>query len=121
MPDSHRRRTRIHGRFEGQLLIQGRDIPVRTENLSLKGMLCAPLDKDQTLDLDLECQVRFILSKDAVPVINGRTVRREGDLVAVDFTGMDDESYAHLRNMVRYSAQDPDAIDDEQAVIPFLE
>lgn len=121
MQDSHRRRTRIHSRFEGSLTIGGHEIPIRTDNLSLKGMLCQARDPDQDIPLDQDCQVRFFLAKDTVPVINGKTVRKEGDMVAVDFSAMDEASYAHLRNMVRFSAEDPDAIDFEQAVIPFTE
>ena len=123
MQDSHRRRTRVPGQFDGTLRIAGRDIPIETSNISLKGLLCLPQDPATAVPLDQNCEVRIHLTSDACPLIQGRTVRRdeEGPGVAVDFTGMDEESYGHLRNIVRYSAKDPDFIDFEQAVIPFKE
>ncbi|THB68038.1 MAG: PilZ domain-containing protein [Desulfovibrio sp.] len=117
--DPQRRRTRISGHFPGSLNIEGRDVEITTENLSLKGLYCTPLQAGDHIPLDRPCVVTIRLGAGVALTVDGKTVRRDDGYVAVDFTGMDEDSYAHLRNIIRFSAPDPDSIDQEQAHIPF--
>ena len=117
----NRRRTRVRGRFEGVITVKGREIHIITENLSLKGLLCHPDSYDPALEPDQECTVRIDLGEKFHITINGRIARLASGDTAVDFLSMDEESYSHLRNVVRYSSNDADAIDQEQAQRPFLD
>ncbi len=118
----HRRRTRVPGSFEGLLQLPDRDLAMTTENLSLKGLLCVLEDETvQDIQPGLECTVVLPLSPEIFLSVLGAVVRQTGHKVAVDFRSMDEESYGHLRNIVRYAAQDPDLIDTEQANTPFAD
>ena len=125
MTDATRRRTRVQTGHTGYLVHQGERLPMRTRNLSLKGLLCE-LDAEPRAALvpGASCQVEFPLSPDVQATLEGMIMRLEHErhailLVAVDFTGMDPDSYAHLRNLVRFSAPDADAIDQEELHTPF--
>ncbi len=121
MTDS-RKRTRVDGNFRGELIVEGREVPIATENLSLKGMLCA-MNPAAPIHLreNAPCSVRLHLAPEVSIDVECAVVRQTGDDVALDFVSMDEESYMHLRNIVRFSAADPDAIDTEQALKPFAE
>jgi hypothetical protein len=43
----------------------------------------------------------------------GEVVRVDGDGAAVRFTGIDIDSFYHLRNIVYYNSGDPDRLADE--------
>lgn len=103
----------MSGNHEVELHWQGRTALVVTENLSLKGMLCL-VPAEMPVAVGDECLVRLPLSPDAVIEIEARAVRvDEVGNMALDFEAMDPDSFAHLRNVVRYAAADPDAIDEE--------
>lgn len=118
--ENSRKRTRVEGHFHGRLEAPGVSLTMTTENISLKGVLCdldnpaAPLEQGQNITVILPLSAEVELS------IQATVVRHQDKQVAVDFLGMDEESYTHLRNIVRFSSRDPDAIDKEQAVKPFL-
>jgi len=103
-----RKRTRIDGSYKGLLKVGGREVPMRTRNLSLKGMLCLP-----SVPIEAEpgehCTGTMPLGPDRV----------EDGEVALDFTGMDEESYGHLSNCVRLMSANPDAIEREQIIPAF--
>jgi hypothetical protein len=108
----------VESHFKGHLELAGRVIPFTTENLSLKGMLCH-LESDAPLEVDLPCRAVVPLASDIIIRVDAVVARQEGNEAAVDFTGMDEESYTHLRNVVRYAAGDADRIDEEQVVPAF--
>lgn len=120
--EDHRKRTRVEGKFKGKLEFASRSLAMTTENVSLKGVLCdidtpdAPPPKSGD-----NCLVVLPLTQETELSIHGKVVRSSEKRVAVDFTSMDEESYSHLRNIIRFSSTDPDAIDREQAQEPFLD
>lgn len=89
---------------------------VQVRNLSLKGMLCDP---EARLKPSGACHVVIELSGGVVVRIEANIVRNDGRGLALDFEGMDEDAFFHLRNIVRYHAQDADAIDQELAVPAF--
>jgi hypothetical protein len=119
MTQNQRKRTRIVGCFNATVSVGDRKISVTTQNLSLKGALCVPEGGDPGWAPGEECQMRISLAEAIELVVRGRVVRADDKTVAIDFTGMDENSYAHLRNIIRFSAEDPDAIDAEQLARPF--
>lgn len=110
--ESGRKRSRVQGHFEAVLAWAGLTVPVVTENLSLKGMQCLAPQGHGLKEHDA-CVVRLTLSSDALVQIESQTMRVQGQRLALRFMNMDAASFAHLRNLVRYSAHDPDAIDSE--------
>lgn len=116
--DTRRKRTRIAGKFDADLIIGDRDVPVRTENLSLNG--CKVTAETGLEDfIDEACRLEMELADDVRLSIEAEIVRARGPVAALEFTSMDEDSYAHLRNIVRLSAEDADAIDREQATPAF--
>lgn len=109
-----RRRTRVQSRFAGVVYCGGEDIPVATEDLSLKGALCESVDYAVDHVEGEACIMRVVLSDSAVIEVSGKIVRARGNDLAIDFENMDPDSYAHLRNVVRMLSEDADLIDEEQ-------
>jgi len=110
MDQEKRSRTRVDLLFGAVLSCGGRDVPVRLNNLSLRGLSCNP---DPRLAQEEECVVRIALSGSLTIRVQGRVVRLTAQDAAVEFLEMDPESFGHLRNLVRMHAEDPDRIDDE--------
>ena len=122
-----RERSRVEGRFEADLVMGGMTVPVRTENVSLKGMLVVFLECHQGPDVD-DCPqgledgeglLRLPLAKGVTVEVEVEMVRARDGRAALRYLGMDEESYGHLRNMVRLAASDADDIDREQSVPAF--
>lgn len=112
--DNQRRRSRVTGHFEATISWEGKTIPIVTENISQKGLLC---EVPQGLGIRMldPCVVTLTLSTDIVLRIEAKAMRVEDGRLALLFEAMDVETFRHLRNVVRYSASDPDAIDRELA------
>ncbi|MEA4857006.1 MAG: PilZ domain-containing protein [Solidesulfovibrio sp.] len=116
MGDEKRRRSRVCAQFDAYVYIDGEKIPVSTQNISMKGALFCP---EPRLAEDRECTVVFVLSKEVTVRLKGVVVRSTSEGTAIDFESMDETAFFHLRNMVRYSAQDADTIDKELQVPAF--
>ena len=116
--ETRRKRSRVPGHFEAAIVFEGETIPVRTEDISLKGMFCTA-EKVLEAMRGKRCTLALTLAGDVGIEIKSEVVRADGHEAALDFLEMDQESYTHLRNIVRFSAQDPDAIDMEQFTPAF--
>jgi len=79
-------------------------------NISLKGLLAVP---EANVKTGAAGVVRIPLSQDAVIEIECKVIRSDTTGVAIDFLPMDEQSFYHLRNLVRYNAPDADQIDAE--------
>jgi hypothetical protein len=100
--------------------VDGRDVPIVTENISLKGLLAkGSPDLPDKLPAGRECTVKLALSPQATISIQGRIIRSSPSETAIDFLRMDEESFAHLRNLVRFNIGNPDVVDEEIAVPAF--
>jgi len=116
MGEDKRRRSRVCAQFDAYVYIDGEKIPVSTQNISMKGALFCP---ETRLAEGRDCTVVFSLAKDIKVRLKGSIVRSGDDGVAIDFESMDENAFFHLRNMVRYSSQDADKIDQELQVPAF--
>lgn len=114
--NDQRKRSRVAAQFEAALEIGADRIPVVTRNLSLKGMLCDP---EPSVPIGAECAIELTLSPQVTVRIKALAVRNGEDGLAMDFLGMDEESFLHLRNIVRFGASDADSIDREMTVPAF--
>ena len=117
MDSEHRRRSRVTARFEAAVTLGRKKIKVITRNLSLKGMLC---NQDSNIHTGELGNVILTLGNDIKLRIKSLVIRSDETGVAIDFMSMNEESFFHLRNIVRLSAQDPDLIDQELSVPAFI-
>ncbi len=118
MKDDHRRRSRVNAEFQVEVCYDRLKFPVKTKNISLKGMLLSFTDR---LESDQYCILNFSLTSDIQFKIKAKVVRSEEDFgTAVDFVSMNESAFFHLRNIVRYSSDDADVI-DEELVTPAYE
>ena len=111
MDANRRRRSRVDANIPASFILpDGRVVIIDICNISLKGLLAEPQSLAQAGTTGL---VRVELSPEAVIEIESRIIRSDDAGVAVDFIGMEPESFLHLRNLVRYNAPDADQIDAE--------
>ena len=90
--------------------LDGEEIAVESRDLSLKGMACLP---DPRLQKNQCCQVVISLAPDIQAVIKARVVRTGGTGAAIDFLATDPESFYHLKKIVEYHSEHPDAVGRE--------
>lgn len=111
MDANRRRRSRVDTHIPASFLqTNGEEVRLSICNISLKGLLALPeaLAKTGTTGL-----IRIELSPEAIIEVESTVIRSDGTGVAIDFRGMEPESFLHLRNLVRYNAPDADQIDAE--------
>jgi len=111
MDANRRRRSRVDTHFTVNVSqVGGSPVQLVTSNISLKGLLAEP---EPLVKGGLGCRLRIVLSSDAMIFIHGQVIRSDETGVAIDFLPMDEQSFFHLRNLVRYNAPDADQIDAE--------
>ena len=108
-----RKRTRIHGQYNGYLIINKETVSMTTDNVSLSGLHCQ-VEGRREFALGLPCKVELPLAKDIKATIKGEVARSDPDGTAINFTSIDPDSYVHLRNIVYFMSSDPDSILAEQ-------
>ncbi|MDO9631228.1 MAG: PilZ domain-containing protein [Humidesulfovibrio sp.] len=118
MDENRRRRSRVSTHVTANYLQKGaKPYSLVTQNISLKGMLAKPQPGIITGEFGV---VRIDLSSDASIEIECRVIRSDTTGVAIDFMPtMDEQSFFHLRNLVRYNAPDADQIDAELKMPAF--
>ncbi len=109
MPDK-RRYSRAKAGFQAEIVVAGVTSMVTTLNLSMKGLLATG---NTSLVESETCEVHIPLAPAVRIVVEGRIVRADEEATAVDFMGMDEESFAILHRVVQLNAEDADVIDEE--------
>ena len=112
MEKKQRMNTRVSAMFDARIIIDRQEIPIKTWNLSLRGMKCA---SDSSFKEGKSCRVRFILSPKLSFIVQGKLIRVGPRETGVYFQMMDEDSFYHLKRLVQYNADDPDKIDHECA------
>lgn len=108
---NRRRRSRVDTHIQASFIqATGEELRIDICNISLKGLLAMA---KATLKPGTVGLVRIELSPDALIEVECRIIRSDATGVAIDFLGMEPESFMHLRNLVRYNASDADQIDAE--------
>lgn len=115
MATNKRTRTRVAVRFEVVIIVRGHKVSVETWDLSLRGMKCAP---HELLRVNDPCEIMFILDPRVRFMIKGTIVRSTPREAAIYFSGMDEDSFYHLKRIIQYNTDDPDKIDEELAKPP---
>jgi hypothetical protein len=115
MPETEQnRRSKIRVDFQTRIVVtipaSGITLEGDSSNLSVKGIL---IKTDEKIPMNTPCGVKIYLSGTAVPLclaVEGKVVRIEPTGIAIAFHSMDIDSYAELRNIVRYNSQEPDDV-----------
>lgn len=115
--NNKRKRSRVFVNVEAVLHWSGGSVPLKATNISLKGMLCEHV---VGLEDGTCCKVRMAPSQAWAFDVEAVIIRNSNDGLALDFTGMDENAFSHLRQLVRLHAADPDAIDLELSVPAFV-
>lgn len=112
--NDQRRNTRVPFQSSATL-----DFPDKTHvaceitDLSLKGVFVHGVTGQQQGEI---CQISLDLSGSTSHLVlkmKGKVVRVEAHGLALHFQEMDLDSYLHLKNILYYNAEDPDALEDE--------
>ena len=97
---------------KGQRIVSDAD----TRDISLKGMYVA---SRQRLNIGTHCGLELQLTGASSQVtlnIDGTVVREDGNGFAVVFNTIDLDSYFHLKNILLYNTEDPDAFSDRLSI-----
>lgn len=114
MTRERRRNTRVPFKTIADVVFpNARYTQCATENLSIKGVSVLgvtghAIGEECDLFLDLSgtsSQLRLVMK--------GTVVRVDGDGIALHFTEIDIDSFYHLKNIIYYNSNDPDAIEEE--------
>ena len=120
MTEEKRQKTRVP--FQTQVVIRSGGEEIISEadsrDISLRGMF---VRTRQPLSVDTACQVEILLTGSSSRLsirVQGRVAREERGGVGIVFDSLDIDSYYHLKNLLLYNAQDPDALEKEILPIP---
>ena len=115
MAAERRTHTRVQALFDACIILDRQEIPVKTCNMSLRGMECATESRFRE---GKTCTIQFILSPAVRFFIQGEFVRVGARETGICFKTMDENSFFHLKRLVQYNAANPDGIENECAA-PF--
>lgn len=119
MPEEKRRFSRIDFWGGGQLVIEGKTYTIdQIDDLSVGG---CHFELDNNFVKGTACTVKMFLAEGQQTVTVEAEVSRTDDrVVALSFTSIKPEDLAHLKNIVRYNAPDPDRIEEEIGRYPGI-
>ncbi len=112
MHDDRRKRTRVPLACNVNIHVSGREIPVTSWNLSLRGMQCSSHPRLKVGDT---CQVAFNVSSEVQFRIEAKIVRVTEAETGIYFVSMDENGFHHLKKLIQYNSDDPDKIETEIA------
>ncbi len=105
--------SRVDFKVDATVKYRNADLPCTVKNLSLNGIyIVSELDIPMHEELDVRLALSSTNSDMAVEV-KGEVVRKEEDGVAVQFKGIELDSFIFLRNIVIYNSGNSDLIDKE--------
>ncbi len=120
MGNDKRKRTRVH--FETQVVLKTDVSEIKAGanslDISLKGMF---ISTDEKIPVGTPCDMEIVLSGTTSRLalnIEGVVARHDKGGLGITFNSMDVDSYLHLKNIVKYNAKDPDAVEEEMFFTP---
>lgn len=116
MATQKRRRTRASVHIDATLMMGGETLSLKTENISLNGMLCKP---DGRIKVGEAADIRIVLSPEAIITARVNIARSDDEGIALAFTSVDESGFFHLKKLVQYNVDDPDRVDRELAKTGF--
>jgi len=121
MGEEKRRFSRIHSGIEAQVVAGERQY--RTGEVINLGVGGCFLGIATDLEPGTPCSVRFVLGSADTGLdirVKAEVIRTNAGAVALKFTEIDTDSLFHLQNLVRYNAEDPEAVEQEIREHPGL-
>jgi len=112
MKKERRQHTRVSVGFDVFVKIKRKKIPVKTFNISMRGMRCS---SDPLFTDGASCAVVFVLSSKIKFQIEATILRTSVRQTGIHFEGMDEDSFFHLKRLVQFNTKKPDTIDREIA------
>lgn len=113
IPENNRR-SKIRVDFQSRIVIEVIEPAIALDgdsrNLSLKGIF---VETAENVPLHARCRVQVFLSGTVSPMaltMEGIVTRKEPGGIAIAFDSMDIDSYAALKNIVRYNTENPDEV-----------
>src|SRR5512138_1453446 len=110
MDQEKRKRLRVPFQLDVGIRVGEELIKVQIINISLTGILCT---SNRLFRKDAFCRVVISLREDLQIAVDAKILRVGERETAVSFISMDEESFAHLKRIVQYNADDADRIDEE--------
>jgi hypothetical protein len=108
------RRSKIRVDFQSRIVIEVTKPAIQldgdSKNLSLKGIF---VETAEDVPVNARCCVQVFLSGTVSPIVlnmEGIVTRKEPTGIAIAFDSMDLDSYAELKNIVRYNTENPDDV-----------
>jgi len=105
-----RKRTRVPVSFDIKIIVNRKKIKVKTYNISLTGISCV---SDPRLVAGELCEVVFSLNPETKLQIDGKVLRADQKEAIISFLSMDEDTFFHLKMLMKYNAADPDRIEKE--------
>ncbi|MES0488972.1 MAG: PilZ domain-containing protein [Leptospirales bacterium] len=104
-----RRFTRVEFPIEGQYEFIGEKFPVKIRDISVRGLFIEVLN---TPVVGAEISIEIPLSENQSTIIRAeaRIIRNCSDGFAVEFTKIDIDSFAHVKNIVAYHFGDTEKV-----------
>ena len=121
MGEEKRRFSRIHSEIEAQVVAGERQY--RTGQVIDLGVGGCLLGIGADLEPGAPCSVRFVLGSADTGLnirVKAEVIRSNAGTVALKFTEIDPDSLFHLQNLVRYNAENPEAVEQEIKEHPGL-
>ncbi len=116
MGNERRSKTRV--RFETRVVVRTDDAEVTaragSRDVSLQGLY---VTTDKRLPEGTPCEVEIRLTGTSIRLsihAEGRVARSDARGLGIEFDSFDPDSYFHLRNLVMYNSEDPEAIEREE-------
>ncbi len=110
-----RRNTRVN--FKTNVVLKSDDFTIKAEansdDLSLKGL---HVQTAEDVPMDTLCDVELHLTgttEDVTLNMKGKVVRKDDSGIGVKFESIDIDSFTHLKNILMYNTEDPEALGDE--------
>ena len=98
MPTGRRRRTRASVHIDTTVLVGSESLSLKTENISLNGMLCGP---DRKIKTGEESDIKITLSPEAIITARATVVRSDSEGIDIAFTSVDESGFINLKKMVK--------------------
>jgi hypothetical protein len=117
MDQENRKRARVPVHRNVNILIEEKVIQRQIINISMSGILCT---SDSLFQRGALCKVNIVLGDNLQMNMEAVIVRVAEQETAINFTGMDQESFLHLMKFVQYNSGDPDKIESEIKMKTFI-
>jgi hypothetical protein len=105
--------TRVLFRAEAIVTYNDKSVRSGIENICLKGAFFKP-EEDLPMNEPLEIKIHLSGSSSELSIkVKGKAIRHDQNGIAIQFDGMDLDSFIHLKNVVSFNAADESKIMQE--------